>query len=251
MDFEKEYKRKALEPIVNYIESVMASYSKEELEARIKNALPKKESEDERIRKELLDAVDKARVFDIDKDVADRWTAWLEKQKEQKPTNLGKPKEWSEEDKEMINLLIAIFEVNYPNGFYKANPINTTNMSGVHSSEIIYWLKSLRPQPHRNPENTIELFRPAPGTVIEKGIKEAVEKASQSGKRIVFEFNNWLKIIEPGSSEEDLLNKWHKRERHWKPSKEQINALHAFVGMIHPDARYDAVLSLLDELKAL
>ena len=44
-----------------------------------------KESEDERIRKELLDAVDKARVFDIDKDVADRWTAWLEKQKEQKP----------------------------------------------------------------------------------------------------------------------------------------------------------------------
>ena len=44
-----------------------------------------KESEDERIRKELLDAVDKARVFDIDKDVADRWTTWLEKQKEQKP----------------------------------------------------------------------------------------------------------------------------------------------------------------------
>jgi len=42
------------------------------------------DSEDERIRKELLDAVDKARVFDIDKDVADRWTAWLEKQKEQK-----------------------------------------------------------------------------------------------------------------------------------------------------------------------
>ena len=36
MDYE-EYKRKALEPIVSYIESVMASYSKEELEARIKD----------------------------------------------------------------------------------------------------------------------------------------------------------------------------------------------------------------------
>ena len=51
----EEYKRKALEPIVNYIESVMASYSKEELEARIKKALPKKESEDERIRKRLVE----------------------------------------------------------------------------------------------------------------------------------------------------------------------------------------------------
>lgn len=38
---------------------------------------------------------------------------------------------------------------------------------------------------------------------------------------------------------------------HWKPSEKQINALQAFVGMIHPDARYDAVFSLLDELKAL
>ena len=50
------------------------------------------ESEDERVRKELLDAVDKARVFDIDKDVADRWTAWLEKQKEDK---------WSPSEDEM------------------------------------------------------------------------------------------------------------------------------------------------------
>lgn len=58
MDFEKEYKRKALEPIVNYIESVLASYSKEELEARIKEALPKKESEDERIRNDIMEAVE-------------------------------------------------------------------------------------------------------------------------------------------------------------------------------------------------
>lgn len=56
MDYE-EYKRKALEPIVNYIESAMASYSKEELEARIKKALPEKESEDERIRKAIGAAI--------------------------------------------------------------------------------------------------------------------------------------------------------------------------------------------------
>ena len=55
MDYEKEYKRKALGPIVNYIESVMASYSKEELEARIKEALPKKESDGERIRRKMVE----------------------------------------------------------------------------------------------------------------------------------------------------------------------------------------------------
>ena len=41
-----------------------------------------RESEDERIRKELITAIDEGRVFDIDKEVADRWIAWLEKQKE-------------------------------------------------------------------------------------------------------------------------------------------------------------------------
>lgn len=42
-----------------------------------------KESEDERIRKELIEAIERARVFDIDKEVADRWISYLEKQKEQ------------------------------------------------------------------------------------------------------------------------------------------------------------------------
>jgi hypothetical protein len=55
-----------------------------------------------------------------------------------------KPTEWSEEDVKMIGTLIAIFEVNYPDSFYKVNPIDTTNMQGIHSSEIIKWLKSLK-----------------------------------------------------------------------------------------------------------
>jgi len=38
----------------------------------------KKETEFERVRKELLSAVEKGRVFDIDKPVADRWEAFLE-----------------------------------------------------------------------------------------------------------------------------------------------------------------------------
>ena len=85
MDYEKEYKRKALGPIVNYIESVMASYSKEELEARIKEALPKKESEDERIRKEIIRYL-KSKVATAEETELlyfKRWIAHLEKQKEQ------------------------------------------------------------------------------------------------------------------------------------------------------------------------
>ena len=86
MDYE-EYKRKALEPIVNYIESVMASYSKEELEALIKKALPEKESEDERIRNEIIDYLNFAeshnllRVADYKKKKG--WLAYLESQKKQ------------------------------------------------------------------------------------------------------------------------------------------------------------------------
>ena len=49
----------------------------------IDNIFPElRESEDEKIRKELIQAIDEGRVFDIDKEVADRWIAYLEKQKE-------------------------------------------------------------------------------------------------------------------------------------------------------------------------
>ncbi len=85
MDYEKEYKRKALKPIVNYIESVMASYSKEELEERIKKALPKMESEDERIRKHIIKILDNLTPCYWDGNEKARCIAYLEKQKEQKP----------------------------------------------------------------------------------------------------------------------------------------------------------------------
>ena len=44
----------------------------------------------------------------------------------------------------MIELLIAIFQVNYPDGVYKVNPIGTTNMKVIHSTEIIKWLKGVK-----------------------------------------------------------------------------------------------------------
>ena len=59
--------------------------------------------------------------------------------------NLQPKQEWSEEDEKMRNLIVAIFEVNHPDGFFKANELDTTDMRGVHTEEIISWLKSLRP----------------------------------------------------------------------------------------------------------
>jgi hypothetical protein len=56
---------------------------------------------------------------------------------EQKPA-------WSEEDEEKIDLLIAIFEVNHLNEYFKANPINTLNMKAVSTEEIVDWLESLK-----------------------------------------------------------------------------------------------------------
>lgn len=49
-----------------------------------------------------------------------------------------------EENEDMVDLLIKIFEVSYPDGFYKANEIGTNDMRGVSSKTIISWLKSLK-----------------------------------------------------------------------------------------------------------
>lgn len=85
-----------------------------------------KESEDERIRKELIEAIERARVFDIDKEVADRWIAYLEKQKKQKPA------EWSEEDNRHINTIIRAIH-------------GAGNITPIEGELAEKWFKSLRP----------------------------------------------------------------------------------------------------------
>lgn len=62
-------------------------------------------------------------------------------QKEQKPA------EWSEEDKETIDLTIAVLKENLPNDYFKTNPANTLNMGAISTDELINRLKSLSPQP--------------------------------------------------------------------------------------------------------
>jgi hypothetical protein len=54
--------------------------------------------------------------------------------------------EWSGDDEKKRNLLIAILNVNHPNGCFKVNPIDTTDMEAMSKDELVSWLKSLRPQ---------------------------------------------------------------------------------------------------------
>lgn len=55
---------------------------------------------------------------------------------------------WNEEDEKKRELLIAILNVNHPNGYFKVNPIGTTNMEAMSKDELVSWLKSIRPQKH-------------------------------------------------------------------------------------------------------
>ena len=97
----------------------------------------------------------------------------------------------------MIGLLVAIFEVNYPNGSYKANPIDTTNMQCIRSSEIIKWLKSLKdrvqPQPVWSKEDDETLCRCISATFNHGYLKEC----------------NWLKSLRPQSQ-------WKQSDEHYE-----------------------------------
>ena len=87
------------------------------------------------------------------------WLAWLEKQCNPTDEDI---KEWNEEDEKKRELLIAILNVNRPNGHFKVNPIGTTNMEAMSKDELVSWLESLGPQRHWKPSDeqmkTLELI---------------------------------------------------------------------------------------------
>ena len=93
----------------------------------------KEESEDERIRKEILEDIRNVKAISSEeyRKKADRWIAWLEKQKEQKPA------EWSEEDENNIGKL------------HRLLVICQSEKKFIPTSEyekLDKWLKSLRLQ---------------------------------------------------------------------------------------------------------
>lgn len=94
-----------------------------------------RESEDERIRKELINFI-LYKAKGVSEEQEHSWVAYLEKQKEQKPTNSEKPKEWSEEDEAMIKRVIERIEAEIQYG---------DALTMAYGNQEIAWLKSLRP----------------------------------------------------------------------------------------------------------
>ena len=95
-----------------------------------------KESEDEKIRKELITHCRNTRC--VTEEGAERiatWISWLEKQGEQNPV-------WSEEDEKMIQDIINDIAIAQERVYCKSR-----------CEDEINWLKSLRPQLHYKPSD--------------------------------------------------------------------------------------------------
>ena len=152
--YEKKYKN-ALEKAKSMIddlrkgEDILAVSDLEEMFPELKES-ELKESEDERIRKELLEHCKNQSEPYIKTGnkcpQIQSWIAWLEKQGKQKPAVFSekKPAAWSDEDEKMLHTIIADFK-----GFKHDN----TSTLESHFTECISWLKSLkdRVQPQQNP----------------------------------------------------------------------------------------------------
>ena len=115
------------------------------------------ESEDERIRKHIIEILENLSPCHWDGDERPKCIAYLEKQKEQKPA------EWSEEDKEMLDFAIRAIGLcrqyainNQVNGYSKLPDVPKRY------EELRNWLNSLRPKPHWKPsEKQMQALRHA------------------------------------------------------------------------------------------
>ena len=181
-----------------------------------------KESEDERIRKWIIHDIQQALDENIyngeSVDEAKKAIAWLEKQGEQKPA-------WSEEDEEMLNVVIKSCE-----------------RCGTEYS--FYWLKSLKdrvqPQPQQEwGEKDEKMLQSIIDDVMPGG--ECPDYPNEEERKYYYEWQekvDWLKSLRP--------------QKHWKPSDEQIKALEAML-TVSPQspAITSALIELYQQLKKL
>ena len=194
---------------------------------RMENIFPElKESKDEEVRKELLNHCIKAankETIIVSTDDYYRWSKWLEKQGQKSAEwhredeqNLNAclgyiPDEflrrwltdiiyakcdksaWSEEDEGFLNLLLAIFKVEHPNGIFSTGNITVFNGDRVTSNRIIDWIKDLKDrvqaQPHWKPsQEQMEALKTSfvywSGTTKEVPCAESLESLYEQLKQL-------------------------------------------------------------------
>ena len=156
-----------------------------------------RESEDERIRKYLIEELKAAKSvgelkFTIPQPTREECIAYLEKQKEQKPA------EWSEEDERMLSRCVKSIEVS-------KQFVDSDTFKLAKDKEIV-WLenrfKFLSPQPKQElSEEEFETFRK---TLAKDAFLDEI-----TSKRVAKKLLNSVKSLRPS----------------WKPSDEQIRPL--------------------------
>ena len=151
-----------------------------------------RESEDERIRKEIMRF-----IFDYPQKLANRdsWLAWLEKLKDEQ-----KPAEWNEE--EDIQMYRNVL-------FYLSKPSPLTEVNGKSREQLLDWFKSLKDRVQSKQEWSEEDERNLQGIIDE--IEANKNQAPDYDLATYDRFLSWLKSL--------------RHRSQWKPSDEQIKAL--------------------------
>ena len=202
MDYEKKY-NEALKWMRELYPGLHGA-TKEDAEHYFPELL---ESEDERIRKELVNFLRSPFIKEnlTDEKVAP-WLAYLEKQKEQKPA------EWNEEDNLMLTAVIQTLE--------NFGPYGTIGMQ-------IDWLKSLRPQPKQEWSEEDKKHIKLILRVLD--IQQCWDGATGKKYNPYQDEIDWLKSLRPS----------------WKPSEEQMEELNK-VRTLNPglDALYQQLKNM-------
>lgn len=147
--------------------------------------LEPKESEDEKIRKELLEVIRHCYEdggYALCTDDYKKYSAYLEKQKEQRSSG------WSEEDERLFNIIIDILDREEHNGHLMRNDLKA----------CIKLLKSLRPQPK--------------------------QEWSEGTKKMLNEISDYLKY-KGREDDADFIRHLCPQQPQWKLSEEQITHL--------------------------
>lgn len=240
------------------------------------------ESEDERIRKELIHLVKKSCEqggYALHKYEADRMLAWLEKQGEQNPTDKTKPKfnvgkwitngdyTWSEEDEKYLNSIIK-----------RTVAYGDSSVYGLIKDDID-WLKSLkeRVQPQNNITdeelaqakkdsyndtlNKIEYHSGDP--TFDDGWSSAIwylKKRNAMPQKQREPEVEWNEKDEANLNEalsyikDDTLKEFIKSlrpQKQWKPSEEQLKSLKGVIDVGYFTSYPNSLETLYEQLKQL
>ena len=139
----------------------------------------------------------------------------------------GNSAEYSEEDDAFRDLLICILKTEHPNGVFtmSAEHMSALKCTVMPVDRIIDWLRSLRPQPKQE---------------WSEGIKKQLD-----------EISDYLKY--KGREEDADFIRHLRPQPHWKPSKEQMEALNAINcnGGLSYVGQQEHLISLYNDIKKL